>query len=67
METWLNEDPDSIWKARRELNLNGFYLDTVDWTNGKKRAGIAIVYKDNIKQKISKHFSSTPFSLVYGD
>ena len=51
METWLNEDADSIWKASSELNLNGIHLDTVDWANEKKGGGITIVYKDNIKTK----------------
>ena len=50
METWLNEDADSIWKASSELNLDGLQLDTVDWANEKKGGGIVIEYKDNIKK-----------------
>ena len=51
METWLNGDADSIWKAISELNVNGLHLDIVDQANEKKGGGIAIVYKDNIKTK----------------
>ena len=40
METWLNEDADSVWKASRELYLNGLYCDSVDWANEKKGGGI---------------------------
>ena len=61
VETWLNEDADSIWKTSSELNLNGLHLDTVDQANEKKGGGIAAVYKDNIKTKRSTHLSLNSF------
>ena len=64
METLLNEDAGLIMKAINELYLNGLHLDTVDDINGKKEGGIAIVYKDSIKQKI-QHMS-VQLLLVWG-
>ena len=56
-ETWLkleSNDSDLIWQKLTCLNNNEIQMDCVDRINDQRGSGIVLIFKDNIRSKLTE-------------